>query len=364
MTKAPVTGDVTESAGGTGAVPRPAPAPVPSASPASSPVSAASPAAPAPREAADDVIRTRGLTKRFRGGQLAVDGLDLAVPRGSVFGFLGPNGSGKTTTIRMLMGLIAPTSGAASVLGEPMPQSVATVLPRVGALIEGPALYGFLSGRDNLVRFDAADPTADPRTRRQRVEAALERVGLGAAAGKKARAYSLGMKQRLGLASALLQPRELLVLDEPTNGLDPQGMREIRTLVREVAAEGTTVFLSSHLLDEIEQVCTHAAVMSRGRLVVQGTVAELAARAQGRLVVRTPDVARAAEVLAAHRVTALVPGEDRVDGEPGVLGEEALPRLCAALVEAGVRVHGFGLERGTLEDAFVALTGEGFDVAG
>ncbi|MFJ2867028.1 ABC transporter ATP-binding protein [Kitasatospora sp. NPDC087314] len=368
MTKAPVTGDVTESAGGPGAEQRPAPAPSTTSSPSStSPVSVVS--------GTDDVIRTRGLTKRFRGGQLAVDGLDLSVPRGSVFGFLGPNGSGKTTTIRMLMGLISPTSGVATVLGEPMPQSVAGVLPRVGALIEGPALYGFLSGRDNLIRFDAADPTADPRTRRHRVETALERVGLSAAAGKKARAYSLGMKQRLGLASALLQPRELLVLDEPTNGLDPQGMREIRALVREVAAEGTTVFLSSHLLDEIEQVCSHAAVMSRGRLVVQGTVAELAARAQGRLVVRTPDVAQAVEVLAAHQVGSLLPGDGRVDGELGALGssagttggtsaEEALPKLCAALVEAGVRVHGFGLERGTLEDAFVALTGEGFDVAG
>ncbi|MEV7778865.1 ABC transporter ATP-binding protein [Kitasatospora sp. NPDC088351] len=326
------------------------PAAVPSAAPSGVP--------------SDDVIRTRGLTKRFRGGQLAVDGLDLTVPRGSVFGFLGPNGSGKTTTIRMLMGLIAPTAGVATVLGESMPQSVSTVLPRVGALIEGPALYGFLSGRDNLARFDAADPTADPRTRQRRVTEALERVGLTAAAGKRARAYSLGMKQRLGLAAALLQPRELLVLDEPTNGLDPQGMREIRALVREVAAEGTTVFLSSHLLDEIEQVCTHAAVMSRGRLVVQGTVAELAARAQGRLVVRTPDVARAAEVLAAHRVAAVTAGEGRVDGELGALSDEVLPGLCAALVGAGVRVRGFGVERGTLEDAFVALTGEGFDVAG
>ncbi|WP_371517418.1 ABC transporter ATP-binding protein [Kitasatospora sp. NBC_01300] len=370
MTKTPVTGDVTESAGGPGAEQRPGPAP--SASPSSSPSApgSAASAGSAGSSRPDDVIRTRGLTKRFRGGQLAVDGLDLSVPRGSVFGFLGPNGSGKTTTIRMLMGLIAPTSGVATVLGEPMPQSVASVLPRVGALIEGPALYGFLSGRDNLVRFDAADPTADPRTRRLRVETALERVGLSAAAAKKARAYSLGMKQRLGLASALLQPRELLVLDEPTNGLDPQGMREIRALVREVAAEGTTVFLSSHLLDEIEQVCTHAAVMSRGRLVVQGTVAELAARAQGRLVVRTPDVAHAVEVLAAHRVGSLLPRDGRVDGDLGALGplgspvEEALPKLCAALVEAGVRVHGFGLERGTLEDAFVALTGEGFDVAG
>lgn len=344
-----MTGDVTEPAGGRGAELRPAPAAVP----------AAAQAAPS-----DDVIRTRGLTKRFRGGQLAVDGLDLTVPRGSVFGFLGPNGSGKTTTIRMLMGLIAPTSGVATVLGASMPQSVATVLPRVGALIEGPALYGFLSGRDNLARFDAADPTADPRTRKRRVAEALDRVGLTAAAGKKAKAYSLGMKQRLGLASALLQPRELLVLDEPTNGLDPQGMREIRALVREVAAEGTTVFLSSHLLDEIEQVCTHAAVMSRGRLLVQGTVAELAARAQGRLVVRTPDVARAAEVLAAHPVADVRAGEERLEGELDAPADDVLPGICAALVAAGVRVHGFGVERGTLEDAFVALTGEGFDVAG
>jgi ABC-2 type transport system ATP-binding protein len=308
------------------------------------------------------VIRTRGLSKSF-GGRLAVDGLDLTVPRGSVFGFLGPNGSGKTTTIRMLMGLIAPSAGSATVLGAPMPQSVGVVLPRVGALIEGPALYGFLSGRANLARFDAADPTADPRSRDTRVASALERVGLSAAAGRKARAYSLGMKQRLGLAAALLQPRELLVLDEPTNGLDPQGMREIRALVREVAAEGTTVFLSSHLLDEIEQVCTHAAVMSRGRLVVQGTVAELAARAQRRLVVRTADPAAAAEVLRHRGVTDLRVGEVTVEGRPPE-GEDALPAICAALVAAGVGVRGFGVERGTLEDAFVALTGEGFDVAG
>jgi ABC-2 type transport system ATP-binding protein len=308
------------------------------------------------------VIRTRGLSKSF-GGRLAVDGLDLTVPRGSVFGFLGPNGSGKTTTIRMLMGLIAPSAGSATVLGAPMPQSVGVVLPRVGALIEGPALYGFLSGRANLARFDAADPTADPRSRDTRVASALERVGLSAAAGRKARAYSLGMKQRLGLAAALLQPRELLVLDEPTNGLDPQGMREIRALVREVAAEGTTVFLSSHLLDEVEQVCTHAAVMSRGRLLVQGTVAELAARAQRRLVVRTADPAAAAEVLRHRGVTDLRVGEVTVEGRPPE-GEDALPAICAALVAAGVGVRGFGVERGTLEDAFVALTGEGFDVAG
>jgi ABC-2 type transport system ATP-binding protein len=323
----------------------------------------------------DAAIHTQGLTKTFRGGQVAVDHLELTVPSGSVFGFLGPNGSGKTTTIRMLMGLIEPTSGTARVLGLPMPRSTRTVLPHVGALIEGPALYGFLSGRDNLLRYDSADPTADPRTRRTRVGAALDRVGLAAAAGKKAKAYSLGMKQRLGLAAALLQPRRLLVLDEPTNGLDPQGMREIRSLVRELASDGTTVFLSSHLLDEIEQVCTHAAVMAQGRLVIQGPVTELAAGARGRLVVTTPDTADAARVLkeqgigdvvvteadgsAAHRV-----GEaGRVTAEPPSPDRD-LAELNAALVTAGVRVRGFALERASLEDAFVALTGEGFDVAG
>ncbi|WP_030548098.1 ABC transporter ATP-binding protein [Streptomyces albus] len=336
------------------------------------------------------VIVTRGLTKRFRGGQLAVDGLDLTVPAGSVFGFLGPNGSGKTTTIRMLLGLIRPTSGTARVLGAAMPGAARRVLPQVGALIEGPALYGFLSGRDNLRRLDAADPDADPRTRDARIAAALERVGLAAAGSKKARAYSLGMKQRLGLAAALLRPRRLLVLDEPTNGLDPQGMREIRALVREVAEDGTTVFLSSHLLDEIEQVCTHAAVMARGRLVVQGPVAELAAGARGRLSVTTPDTADAVRVLKEHGVTNLVVTDGRVTGEPPA-GSPPRPRngapgpegpdgpaegppgqagafdpadLNAALVRDGVRVRGFGLERASLEDAFVALTGEGFDVAG
>ncbi|WP_242644582.1 ABC transporter ATP-binding protein [Streptomyces laculatispora] len=318
---------------------------------------------PRPATEAAPVIETRGLTKRYRGGQLAVDGLDLTVPGGSVFGFLGPNGSGKTTTIRMLMGLIDPTSGTARVLGRPMPDAARTVLPHVGALIEGPALYGFLSGRDNLVRYDRADPTADPRTRRARVGHALDRVGLAAAGGKKTRAYSLGMKQRLGLAAALLRPRRLLVLDEPTNGLDPQGMREIRTLVRELAAEGTTVFLSSHLLDEIEQVCTHAAVMARGRLLTQGPVADLAAGTRGRLAVTTPDPAGAARILKEHGVTGLTLDGDRLraDAPPGSV---ELADLNAALVRGGVRVRSFGVERASLEDAFVALTGEGFDVAG
>ncbi len=305
-------------------------------------------------------IATRGLSKRYRGGQLAVDGLDLSVPPGAVFGFLGPNGSGKTTTIRMLMGLISPSAGRVELFGEPIPRAGGRVLPRVGALIEGPAHYPYLTGRQNLARYDAADRSADPGTRAARIGTALERVGLANAADKKAKAYSLGMKQRLGLASALLQPRDLLVLDEPTNGLDPQGMREIRTLITSLAAEGTTVFLSSHLLDEIEQVCTHAAVMSKGRLVVQGTVAELGAGLRARLAVTTPDGAAAETVLKAAGAQEITAEGDGVSCDAEGLEPDT---VCAALVAAGVRVFGFGVRRPSLEDAFVALTGEGFDVA-
>ena len=234
-----------------------------------------------PSAEAEAVIETRGLTKRYRGGQLAVDGLDLTVPRGSVFGFLGPNGSGKTTTIRMLMGLIEPTSGTARVLGRPCRARPAPCSRRSAP--SSRARRSTASSPAATTSCGTTPPTRPP-TRAPGAPGsatALDRVGLAAAAGKKAKAYSLGMKQRLGLAAALLQPRELLVLDEPTNGLDPQGMREIRSLVRELAADGTTVFLSSHLLDEIEQVCTHAAVMARGRLITQGPVAELAAGRAG-----------------------------------------------------------------------------------
>ena len=182
---------------------------------------------------ADLAIETHGLTKRLR-SQLAVDGVDLAVPRGAVFGFLGPNGSGKTTTIRMLLGLVAANAGDARVLGAEMPRHVDSVLPRVGALVEGPAFSPYLSGESNLKRFDAADRHAPQRSRPARVADAIDRVGLSHAARKKVHAYSLGMKQRLGLANALLMRRELLVLDEPTNGLDPQGTREVRAIVRDV----------------------------------------------------------------------------------------------------------------------------------
>ncbi len=306
-------------------------------------------------------IATRGLSKRFRGGQLAVDTLDLSVPQGAVFGFLGPNGSGKTTTIRMLLGLITPTAGGARLFGETVDAGRVGVLTRVGALIEGPAHYPYLTGRANLARYDAADRTADPATRAERIGRALEQVGLSSAAEKKAKNYSLGMKQRLGLACALLQPRDLLILDEPTNGLDPQGMREIRSLITTLAAQGTTIFLSSHLLDEIEQVCTDVAIMSRGRLVSQGSVTQLRAGLRARLTVTTPDPAEAARVLADQGGNEVQVAGQRVDCD----ASEALApdMVCAALVSAGVRVMSFGVERPSLEDAFVALTGEGFDVA-
>jgi len=315
----------------------------------------------------DAAIETSGLTKVF-GRQRAVDGLDLTVPRGSVFGFLGPNGSGKTTTIRMLLGLAGATSGEIRMLGEPMPSALGSVLPRVGALVEGPAIYPFLSGRANLLRLDAADLHASSATRRARVDAALDRVGLSHAAQKKAHAYSLGMKQRLGIANALLRPRELLILDEPSNGLDPQGTREVRSLIRSLAADGTTVFVSSHLLSEIEQLCSHVAVMSAGHLVAHGTLEELS-RGEVRVTVRTPDASAAARVLTELHLPVDAPEADDSagagDSVSAVLVDGVLPEtVTAALVAAGVRVRGLTVAGQTLEERFVALTGEGFDVAG
>jgi ABC-2 type transport system ATP-binding protein len=313
---------------------------------------------------AELAIETRGLTKQF-GTYAAVKSIDLSVPHGSVFGFLGPNGSGKTTTIRMLLGLASPTSGEARVLGASMPRENAMVLPRVGALVEGPGFYPYLSGADNLHRLDSADRYAPSRTRRARVADALERVGLSAAAGKKVKAYSLGMKQRLGIANALLTPRELLILDEPTNGLDPQGTREVRTLVRSLAAQGTTIFVSSHLLAEIEQICSHAAVMSAGNLVAQGTLDELRDVGRPRVRVDSPDIALAAVVLTKLGMTVLPPTSEGAHPEVvAVFGERpAEPEaLVAALVAAKVRVRGFAVESPSLEDRFVSLTGEGFNV--
>src|ERR1700751_95778 len=304
-------------------------------------------------------ISTSGLTKRFRGGQLAVDHIDLAVPLGSVYGFLGPNGSGKTTTIRMLLGLAYPTSGTASLLGVPMPDGATTVLHRVGSLVEGPAFYPFLAGADNLARYDAADRTADPATARARIADALDRVGLLAAAKKRYRNYSLGMKQRLAIAAGLLRPRELIILDEPTNGLDPQGTREVRALIRQIAADGITVFVSSHLLAEVEQVCSHVGVMRVGKLVFQGSLPELRHTGAARITVATADVGAAAKVLGKLGLADTAQGEDTI---PAELGDAQPEVICAELVHAGVGVRGLSVESPSLEDLFVGLTGEGFDV--
>jgi ABC-2 type transport system ATP-binding protein len=305
------------------------------------------------------VISSQGLTKRFPGGHVAVDQVDLDVPAGSVFGFLGPNGSGKTTTIRMLLGLIAPSDGTHSLLGVPMPTGASRVLPHVGALVEGPAFHPYLSGRDNLLRLDAADRSVQGGKARDRVAEALDRVGLSAAARKRYRAYSLGMRQRLGLAGALLRPRELFVLDEPTNGLDPQGTREVRSLVHEVAAEGATVFVSSHLLSEIEQMCTHVGVMSRGRLVFQGELSDLGSASSRRVRVQTSQPAEAVAVMTAVGLSSPSVVDGQVVAE---LGSVDSARITAALVGAGVPVQQLVVERPDLEELFVGLTGEGFDV--
>jgi ABC-2 type transport system ATP-binding protein len=286
------------------------------------------------------VIRTEGLTKQY-GRITAVDGLDLDVREGDVYGFLGANGSGKTTTVRMLLGLVLATSGSIEVLGRPMPAAGREVLPQIGALVEGPAAYPQLSGRTNLALIDASGPGGDRRTRAGRVDDALARVGLEGVDRRPVRAYSLGMRQRLGLAAALLRAPRLLVLDEPTNGLDPQGIREIRQLLLDLNAAGTTVFLSSHLLAEIEQMCTRVGVLDRGRLVLQDELAHLQ-RPTGRMVVRTPDVAA---------VRGLLDGQvESQDGDRLWIRVDDPATLNARLVGAGIRVAEIAPEKRTLEE--------------
>ncbi len=282
-----------------------------------------------------------------------------------MFGFLGPNGSGKTTTIRLLLGLAFPDSGRIEVLGHEIPGEADLALPLVGAVVEGPGFYPFLSGRENLVRMDEVGqhPAVGARASRgSRVDTALGRVGLNSASQKRYRQYSLGMRQRLAIAAALLRPTRLLVLDEPTNGLDPQGMREVRSLIRGLATEGMTVFVSSHLLSEVEQICTHAAVLSVGKVVAQGTLESLRGDQARVLQVETPDATEALAVLSA------MPGVSGVSLVGGVvqatLGDAEPEECTAALVGAGVRVRSIGSLDTSLEDRFVALTGEGFDVAG
>ncbi len=305
-----------------------------------------------PSDGSDVVILTRALRKQY-GAVAAVDGIDLQVHAGDVYGFLGANGSGKTTTVRCLLGLVLATSGEIEVLGSPMPRSAATVLPRVGALVEGPASYGHLSGRANLVMHDASGRAPQGpygggrRDRSQRADEVLELVGLAAVGKRPVRAYSLGMRQRLGLAAALMRRPELLVLDEPTNGLDPQGIREIRELLLRLNADGTTIFLSSHLLAEIEQMCTRIGLLDRGRLVLQESLATLTAPT-GRTQLVTPDPAAA---------VALLDGQlDHRDGERLLVRTSDPASLNARLVAGGVRVRELGPERHTLEDVIEQRT--------
>ena len=304
-------------------------------------------------------IETVGLVKAF-GDQKAVSEVSLNVPSGSVFGFLGPNGSGKTTTIRMLLGLAEATAGQINILGHSIPKQVAQALPKVGALVEGPAFYPYMSGRNNLMRMDSADRNSNSATREARVDAALERVGLSNAAKKKVHAYSLGMKQRLGLANALLKPRELLILDEPTNGLDPQGTREVRNLIRSLAAEGITIFLSSHLLTEIEQLCSHVAVMRAGEIVAQGSLEEIRANGQTRLILNVDNTKEAKEVLKAAGINKSKSAGNKIISS--VASDFDVAKLNKQLVAKKIAVSEIRIEHPSLEEYFVDLTGEGFEV--
>jgi ABC-type multidrug transport system ATPase subunit len=304
-------------------------------------------------------IKTSSLTKQF-GSQKAVSSIDLSVPKGSVFGFLGPNGSGKTTTIRMILGLAAASKGEIELLGHPIPKELEHALPKVGALVEGPAFYPYMSGRNNLIRIDSADRNSTASTRKKRVDAALERVGLTNAAKKKVHAYSLGMKQRLGLANALLKPREILILDEPTNGLDPQGTREVRNLIRSLAAEGITIFVSSHLLSEIEQLCSHLAVMTAGKIVAQGSLAELRNESQTRLVLKADRIDELVDLLKTQGLTKISLKPDRV--VVPVPSDFDVASLNQLLVKKKFMVSEIRLEQPSLEEYFVNLTGEGFEV--
>ena len=299
------------------------------------------------------MITTRALTKRY-GTVTAVRSVDLDVRDGDRYGLLGPNGSGKTTLVRMLLGLVYATSGEIEVLGRRIPRHAREVLPQIGALIEEPAAYPHLSGRANLALLDAAGPggRAARRTRRRRVDEALEQVGLAGVGRRPVKTYSLGMRQRLGLAAALIRRPRLLVLDEPGNGLDPRGIRDLRELLTGLNEAGVTVFLSSHLLAEVEQLCTRVGVLNEGRLVLQDDLAALRAPT-GRIVLDTPDADQAA---------ALLDGQvEERDGQQLLVRHDDAAALNARLVGAGLRVSSIGPQQRTLEEIVLAVTGTGSD---
>ena len=299
------------------------------------------------------MIVTRALTKRY-GPVTAVRSVDLDVREGDRYGLVGPNGSGKTTLVRMLLALVYATSGEIEVMGRRMPRHAREVLPQIGALIEEPAAYPHLSGRANLALLDAAGPggLAARRTRRRRVGEALEQVGLAGVDRRPVKAYSLGMRQRLGLAAVLIRRPRLLVLDEPGNGLDPRGIRDLRELLTSLNETGVTVFLSSHLLAEVEQLCTRVGVLDAGRLVLQDDLAVLRAPT-GLIGVDTPD---------GDQVAALLDGQvERRDGPHLLVRYEDAAALNARLVGAGLRVSAIGAHQRTLEDIVLSVTGAGSD---
>ncbi|HEX4215703.1 MAG TPA: ABC transporter ATP-binding protein [Candidatus Dormibacteraeota bacterium] len=295
----------------------------------------------------EPVIRTARLTKRYDNGSVAVDAVNMRVNRGEVYGFLGPNGAGKTTTLRMLTGLTRPTSGTAYVTGKPL--GSLDSLAKVGCLIESPAFYPYLSGRDNL--HVIADYAGVPHFR---VEDALDLVDLTPRAKDRYQTYSLGMKQRLGLAAATLKDPELLILDEPTNGLDPQGMADMRELIKQIAEGGRTVLISSHLLSEVEQMCTHVGVIQRGRLIAEGPISELR-RGPTKLEVRCPQQERAEVVLRDLLGAAAV---ERVDGSFLLSIDLArAAEINRVLIQSGVDVSRLANVERSLEQTFLELTG-------
>jgi ABC-2 type transport system ATP-binding protein len=312
------------------------------------------------RRGMDFVVETRGLTKRF-GDRVAVDSVDLQVPRGSAFGYLGPNGAGKTTLIRMLLGLTGASAGEMELLGRPVPSRRAEALQRVGAIVEEPRFHDHLTGRENLWIVAAArEPAAHAR-----IEPALARVGLSDRADDRVRTYSQGMRQRLGVARCLLADPELLILDEPTNGLDPAGIREFRAFVHDLVAEGRTVLLSSHLLGEVERICDTVAIVDRGRIVAQGPIASLSARSHS-VLIGCDDGGRARPLLTAlghvDRVEAEGEALRVVLTENGSL-DATTAEINRLLVTAGIAVHRLEPEQASLEQAFLEITSRLEDAA-
>jgi ABC-2 type transport system ATP-binding protein len=299
-----------------------------------------------------NVIEIEGLHKeyrRLRGGRtIAVDGLDLEVAEGGVYGFLGPNGAGKTTTIRCLLGLVAPSAGRLRLLGADVPRQLPASIRRVGSIVEAPALFPRFSGRRNLEILGRIDGIGDVT-----IDASLERVGLADRAGDLVKTYSLGMKQRLGIAAALLKDPAVLVLDEPANGLDPAGIVEVRQLLRSLGAEGRTVFVSSHILSEIQQTADRVAIIARGRLVTSGPVADvLAARGGDGLIVKLSDLAAGLEVLLAKGIEATMTADALRVGLPAAESE----RVSRTLAERGLFVTELRPDEVDLETVFLELT--------